>query len=521
MKKTNILSLIALLVSMGLSPQILAGSRPIKPKLVLVLVYDQFRADYLTRFEKDFLPPISKKKVGGFRYLMEKGAYYPFAQYEVLQSMTCPGHATILTGSYPRQNGIPLNDWMDRKTKKFVYCAEDPEFGVSPKNLVGSTVGDELKLISPQSRVVGLALKDRSAIMLGGHAADGAFWFDKKEHRWTTSGYYPKPPTWLEAYNKPIMAQKDKKNKWVPQFTKHKFFHEDKNNTNEALSTPYGGRLTLDMAKKLIKEYKLGQRHETDILAVSFSAHDLAGHRYGATSPEMEEMTRSEDVDLSELLNDLNTSLIGGLNSVLVVLTADHGVAPSNAESQRAKLDNGSLNAEALVTKLNQFYVEKYALESGKALVLSGEHLNFYYDKELISQLKLKESEVFTQGQEFLLKEPGVQAVYVGKDVDKSKSSVLLMDQQFLKTYISEKNGDLILVPKPFWFQESPHTTTHMTGYSYDRFVPLILMGPSVKSGEYSKFVNVVDLAPTLGFILGTVPPALSEGKVLKDALQH
>mgnify|MGYP001311874517 CR=1 FL=1 len=462
-----------------------ASLSPIKPKLVLVLVYDQFRADFLTRFEKDFLPPIKQKKVGGFRYLMEKGAYFPFAEYEILQAMTCPGHAMILTGSYPKQNGISLNSWYDRNTQKSMYCVEDAEFGFSPKKLIGTTVGDELKLISPQSRVVGVALKDRSAIMLAGHGADGAFWFDTASHEWVTSGYYPKPPTWLQEFNKPIKIQKDKVFKWTPKYSKHKFVHEEKKSSKEALSSPYGGELTLEMAKKLIKEYKLGQRQETDILAISFSTHDIAGHRFGPMSPEMDELTRVEDVQLSDLLNELNTHLIGGLNSVLVVLTADHGVAPTIEDSRKIKLDAGTLSNEQLISKLNSFYREKYSsIEANAKMVVSAESLNFYFNTDLIRQLKLDDAQILQQGRDFLMAEPGVQAVVVGKDVDNSSNSVLLMEKQIKKSVLVKKNGDLIVIPKPFWFEESKVITTHMTGYSYDRMVPLILMGPSVKTGR-------------------------------------
>ena len=204
-----------------------------KPKLIVVLIIDQFRADYLTRFKERFLPAQNKKgAIGGFNYLISNGAYFPYAQYEILQAMTGPGHASLLTGSYPYQSGIPINDWYDSQSGKNMYCVEDEASpivglkensdlkkirGMSPKNLIGTTVGDELKNAGYPSKVISIALKDRAAILLGGHRADLALWFDPSSFQWVSSKYYlPEDhlPTWVTTLNEEIKIKKSPIKVW-------------------------------------------------------------------------------------------------------------------------------------------------------------------------------------------------------------------------------------------------------------------------------------------------------------------
>ncbi|MGZ3687882.1 MAG: alkaline phosphatase family protein, partial [Bdellovibrionota bacterium] len=326
------------------------GAGTPRPKLIFMIVIDQFRADYLTRFEKRFLPPRSQGgDVGGFRYLMTQGAYYPFAQYDLLQSMTCPGHATVLTGAYPYQAGIPANDWFDPETLQRVYCAEDPtqatvgaettdpHLGTSPKNLIADTVGDELKNAGIPSRVVTVALKDRAAIMMGGHRADLALWMDPGSHHWVSSKFYlpdGKLPGWVVHLNETLDQHKGEAITWDypgpgSGLSTEKYFpHKADFGTRESMAMPLGVDLTETAAERAFEAFKLGQGAGTDLFAVSFSSHDYVGHQFGPNSREMEEMTVAEDFAISQLLNMVREKVPGGLKNTVVILTGDHGIPP-------------------------------------------------------------------------------------------------------------------------------------------------------------------------------------------------
>lgn len=340
-----------------------------KSKLIVVLIIDQFRADYLTRFKERFLPAKNTNgTLGGFNYLISNGAYFPYAQYDVLQSMTGPGHSTLLSGSYPYQSGIPLNDWYDSKLRENIYCVGDKDSpivgladnkgypGMSPKNFIGSTVGDELKNAGYPSKVISIALKDRAAILMGGHRADLSLWFDPKSFQWISSKYYLPDgnlPSWVTKLNEEVKIKKNPTKVWSAKlqetiksyFSTTSTYPNDKKiigkigpNFNhgiaacspEELSSPYGTELTAQAALRAIDFYELGKNKTPDLLAVSFSSHDYVGHAFGPNSKEIEDMTVSEDRVISTFLNALKNKIPGGLNEVVVVLSADHGVAPNS-----------------------------------------------------------------------------------------------------------------------------------------------------------------------------------------------
>ncbi|GIL18440.1 MAG: alkaline phosphatase family protein [Oligoflexia bacterium] len=492
-----------------------------KPKLLLVLVYDQFRADYLYRFKDQFLPAKSGGKIGGFRYLMENGAYFPNAEYEVLQCMTCPGHAMILTGSYPYQNKIPLNDFFDRKKNSLVYCTFDDEYAHSPRMLQGSTVGDELKLISPQSKVFALALKDRSGIMLGGKTANLALWMNQKEMKWETSGYYLKSKpdlSWIDQLNKSAKYKKGAQYLWQAQYSKHKFNIVADTNSGEFFGTPFGGEMTTQAALATLEANKLGQGNQTDILAISFSNHDMAGHRYGPNSPEMEEMTLAEDRQLSELLTQINKKIPGGLNSVVIALTADHGVAPMVEYSKSLGLDAGRIDQKSVLEKLNAKLDEQFG-KGKKPLALTYKSLNFYIDREEAQQRKLNITEIEKAMKAELLATEGVAHVFTRSEYLAGQHLPANLGKQIAKNYIPDISGDVVVVPKPFWHEVATPPVNHLTGYTYDRTVPLLIVGAAVKGGVYPQNVHVVDLAPTLATLIGTLAPSLSEGRVLHEIL--
>ena len=510
------------------------------PKLVLVLVIDQFRADYLTRFESRFLPETAKNgQVGGFKYLMSKGAYFPFAQYDVLQNMTGPGHAMILSGSYPYRMGIPINDWYGGTGDSKTYCVLDKDNpqvggtpdapGMSPKNFLGTTVGDELKNAGYHSQVVTVALKDRAAILMGGHRADIAVWFDPKAFAWVSSKFYltqGKLPLWMQELNKEIQNTKGKDVHWIASgastglmvATDQEFSHNAVVGSKEAMSYPSGGAMTVQAAEHALKAYDLGKGKSTDILAVSFSSHDYLGHMYGPNSQEMEEMTVAEDRDISQLLNSVSKRVPGGLKDVLVVLTADHGIPPHPQYLKSTTLNGGRIDSDEAVQRVEKRLEDAYGKPESGRWIPAHVDLNYYINWAAVKEKKLNPETVENEIKDELLKTPGTALAFSKSDYFSGHLPPGLYKEQILHGYFPGRSGDVVVIPR-IYYTDDTYPVSHMTGYAYDRTVPLVIAGPHIKRGVYSEHAAVIDLAPTLSFLLGVLPPTLSEGQVLSQII--
>ena len=524
-----------------------------RPKLVIALVVDQFRADYLLRFEKRFAPARGKNgAVGGYEYLMSQGAYFPMAEYDIMQSMTCPGHATILTGAYPYLAGIPINGWYDTAHGHYEYCAEDSTYttvgapnrdhvGTAPTLLNATTVGDELKNAGFPSRVVAIALKDRAAIMLGGHRADLAFWMDGHERAWVSSTFYlpdHKLPPWLEALNREIKPKAGEKIRWEapgegsgysdPDYRPAEdtakigkaFPHELDASDRNVLAFPYGMELTEQAAERAFDAYKLGKGAAPDMLAISFSSHDYIGHAFGPNSREAEEMTIHEDQLIAKLLNHVRKSLPGGLHDVVITLTGDHGSPPDPVWAKAHHIDAGSINEKAVSDGLEKLLSEKFG-EPGKGekWVPMYHDLAFYVNRKAVTARMAKLSDVLSSIRDYLLTQQGIAYAVTLQDYEARKLPPGLHGEQFMHTYYPGRSGDVVAIPKPFWMIDGGDAVTHMTGYNYDRMVPLILAGPGLRAAVQPGHARVIDLAPTLSYLLGVLPPSLSEGRVLTEAL--
>ncbi|MDQ3232953.1 MAG: alkaline phosphatase family protein, partial [Pseudobdellovibrionaceae bacterium] len=327
-----------------------------KPKLIVTLVVDQFRADQIARFQKRFAPPLGPQgEPGGFRYLTEYGAYYPFAEFDLLQNMTCPGHATILSGAYAYQHGIPVNIWYDARTQKSQYCVEDSDSplvgladanskrGISPKHFRGTTLGDELKNSGYPSRVITIALKDRAAVLLGGKRADLAVWLDKESQTWVSSRYYlpnGKLPDWVQSLNASLQTRGETLTWDAPKglgsgtsWTSNQhvvasktteamgrdFPHQVSSHNAQSSNFPEGTVWTVNTAIQALQTLKLGQGPEPDLLAVSFSNHDGLSHSFGPNSRELEELMLVEDREIARLLAAIKKAV--GLDQSIIVLT--------------------------------------------------------------------------------------------------------------------------------------------------------------------------------------------------------
>ncbi len=507
-----------------------------RPKLIVTLVIDQFRPDYISRFEKKLLPALQKNgEAGGLLYLTTQGAYFPQGQYDLLQCMTGPGHATILTGAYPYQHGIPLNDWFDRKASKRVYCVEDPSallvglektpaMGASPRNLRVTTLGDELKNAYPQTRVVSIALKDRSAILMGGHRADLALWFDSGSLRWITSRFYISQgglPGWVAALNASLAPRLGKPAEWkTPQFT-----HASTWGKYEALASPAGLELTADAAIRALEELKLGQRANSDapdLLSVSFSSHDYVGHQYGPYSPEIEEMTIQDDRATSKLINAVRKKIPGGLKDVWFVFTSDHGIPPIPEELAKNRVPSGRLLEQEIASAIDQRLNREFGkAPSGKWVSFYTDY-NFYFDPRAMQEHARERETIERAAKEVASAFEGVSHAFTRSDYQKRLLPPAMFERKILKTYLDDRSGNLILITRPAIQPGGPPSTTHFTAYSYDSTVPIAFVGAPFKksASPRTEKAEVVDIAPTLSFVLGLVPPSGSEGRVLGEALR-
>ena len=471
-----------------------------KPRLVLILVVDQFRADFFTRLENKFLPEGTDKNPGGFQYLISKGAYFPSAEYKVMAAMTCPGHATISTGAYPALTGISLNDWYDRKLKKNVGCVEDEKDGVSPRRLLTSTIGDELKIISKDSKVFSMALKDRSAVMLGGHHANFAFWFGKKG--WQTSTYYAdETPKWVEELNKKIF-ENELKGKAESEF-------------KEVYTTPAGIDWTVKLALETLKTQNLGADEATDILALSFSTHDMAGHKYGPLSPQVEAVTLAVDQGISKILQAI-VNKSGSLKNVTIVLTGDHGIPPSVEQTQVAKIASGKLDGLEFYQKVGTALNKKFGKPSVE-WIAAGNSLNYYINPDALAERKISKEIAEQEIKQVALGLDGVANVFTTTEFSSGVNMNPFYKQGIINQFNPLTEGDVVIIPQPFFMGKDENFVTHITGYSYDRYVPLVLVGNKIKPGVYSQSVEMIDLAPTLSFIMRQIPPAKSSGRVLHE----
>jgi predicted AlkP superfamily pyrophosphatase or phosphodiesterase len=482
-----------------ISSNVLATSWPAaRPKLIVFIVIDQFRADYLSRFENRF-------SEDGFKALMKEGAYFPYGEYDVLQSMTGPGHATVLTGAYPYQMGIPINDWYDQETHRPTYCVFDATSpivganspGVSPRNLVGSTLGDELKNAGYPSHVVSLALKDRAAVLLGGHRADLAFWFDNTANHWVSSHYYlkdDKTPKWMDSLNSTVVKK-------CP------------------LEETCGTLMTVAAFKAALTEYKMGHSGATDLIAVSFSSHDYAGHIFGPNAPEMEDMTISEDQAVSTIRKAVRAE-VGSLKDVVFVLTGDHGVAPSPRYLEKTGIETGRIDEATLISEMEADLKRKFGKAKNGKWIAYATDFNFYLDEQNIAASKADLAKVEAAMKSVLLTKSYFAQVFTRDDVEKHLLPPLQFERQINKTDYKGRSGHVIGIQKPFYVNESHNNANHMTGYTYDRTVPILFSGLGIKHGVHSEKTEVIDIAPTLSYLSGVVPPALSEGRVLGQILK-
>lgn len=530
------------------------------PKLAVVLVVDQFRYDYLLRFREQYLPARTPSgQVGGFRFLMEQGAHFTDARYNHYPLFTGPGHAVVLTGANPAMTGIAGNEWFDRATGEEVYCAADPAyqwvggspagklFGTSPANLGATTIGDQLKMATRgKARVVSISLKDRAAIFLGGRMADEVVWYDKRTGRWVTSTYYAADrhlPAWTEEKSSGGFVPSLVGKSWTP-FSERTVTGEPRPSMAVAAAdagtpgagfqhrlgdtagpkfydaltvTPFGNDLTLRAARAAVRSEHLGAGTATDLLAINLSSNDYVGHAYGPDSPEVADMCLRTDLQLAEFFRFLDGAVPGGLDRVLLVLTADHGVAPVPEEARQRKLDAGRIPFAAITQAANAALARQF----GEGEWVTGfTEPALYLKASTLVERKVAPRDAEEVAARALEAVPGVLAAYTRSQILEGRLPDTPITRMVVNGYSRAVGGDVVVVPKPFWFlEDSVRATGHGTPYAYDTHVPLLLHGPGVQPGLYSRSVHLIDLAPTLAALLGTELPSGCEGQTLSEAV--
>ena len=514
-----------IVLAMYLVPGIMyQGFAQTQPKLVVGIVVDQMRYDYLYRFSE-------KYGNGGFKRLLKEGFLCKNAQYNYVPTYTGPGHASIYTGTTPAIHGIAGNDWYDKKTKKEVYCTQDKNVQsvgsagdaglMSPANLDATTIGDELKIeTNNKAKVVAVSLKDRSSILPAGHAADGAYWFDGSTGGFITSTFYRNDlPKWLLDFNDKKLPKQYLDKGWntllpIDKYTeslpddnayekapnkkdKPVFPYDfkaqvDKNNFDIIRSTPFGNSLTKDLAIAAIAGEGLGTNAVCDMLCVSFSSTDYVGHSFGPKSIELEDTYIRLDKDLEALFTYLDTKI--GKGKYTLFLTADHGATEVPAYLQSEKINAGYVNGKDISRKLKKELFKEYA----DSLVMKYTNQQVYLNDSVILARKLDKFTIEKFCVRVLLSLDEVSDALCGEQLQLQTQNDLLFKALIQRGYHNKRSGDVLVSYKPGFIDYDKTGTTHGTSFSYDTHVPLLFYGNGIKAGNTLRPVYITDIASTI-----------------------
>lgn len=514
------------------------------PKLVIGIVVDQMRYDYLTRFE-------SKFSANGFKRLMNEGYNCKNHHFNYVPTYTGPGHASVFTGTSPMNHGIISNYWYDKFSDSSVYCASDSSVqavGVvsdkekmSPRRMKTTSVADQLRLHTQnESKVIGISLKDRGAILPAGHSANAAYWFRGKDAgKFITSTYYRNElPKWVKKFNTTTDTYLREWQTFLP-ISDYKESGPDDTNYEEAFkgmettifpydlkalakknggydilkATPFGNEMTTDFAIAAIKNEYLGVDHVTDFLTLSYSSTDYVGHQFGVNSVEVEDTYIRLDKDLERLFNYLDTNV--GNGAYTIFLTADHGAVnvPNYLKSQR--IPAGYFNKKTFKANVKQLLSKRFGVGE---LVKNISNNQIFLNREKIRAKGLD----LTVIQEFL-----VQEIVLFTHIDKAYSAKTLSTTQFVSGvealvqngFHQKHSGDVVFVLEPAVISYPEKGSTHGSSFSYDTHVPLLFYGTGIQNGETLDRTEVIDIAPTISSLLGISFPNGCTGEPIQAVL--
>jgi predicted AlkP superfamily pyrophosphatase or phosphodiesterase len=509
------------------------------PRLVVVVAVDQLPADYLDRFRPWFGP-------GGFTRFLGGGAVYPRARYEHVTTETCPGHAVMLTGSYATVNGIVANQWYDPVQGRPVYCADDGSVtlvgarggGRSPRRLLGATVGDLLELATAgRSRTVTVSAKDRSAIMLGGHRADAAYWI--VDTLFVTSSWYRRDlPAWVQSVNRSGAVSRFFGTRWdrvLPASAYAGMGPDDVPAEAEVEGmgrvfphrivdldgfdhSPMADEVVADFAMRAVREEGMGRDSIPDLLAIGFSATDRIGHLYGPDSHEIMDQMIRLDRTLARLFAFLDR--VVGPGRTLIVLTADHGVAPLPEKLADGRPEGAHrLDPAVLDSAVSLALTDRFGRPAGGGWVAYDEAPLLYLSRTALAARKVGLDEAERVAQAALLAVPGVHDAVTGIELTWHRASGVETD--VTRSYYPARGADLYYFLDPYWLATRDSTGTgHGSRWRYDQEVPLLWYGPGVRPGVRGEPAAVADLAPTLSRLLGLPTPGGAQGRVLSEMLR-
>ena len=532
-----------LTLTLLLSVSVASTQTPAQPKLVVGIVVDQMSYEFLYRYSEQY-------SANGFKRLLKEGYSCENTHYSYIPTYTGPGHASIYTGSVPAINGVVSNDWYNEATKQSVYVTQDPTVTAvgalsgnqqSPRNMLTTTVTDMLQLSNQQeSKVIGIALKDRGAILPAGHTADAAYWYDGAANAWVTSSYYMETlPAWVQSFNNQKQAENMMNKNWnlflpassyksatadsvswetvyigeeSPKFPHYMNFT---GNSESIKATPFGNTLTANFAKAAIENEKLGADAITDFLCVSFSSTDYVGHAYGPHSMEVMDTYLRLDRDLAELLTYLDTKV--GKGNYLLFLTADHGVSPTPQYMQSLNIPAGT-TTEAIMTATMNDVLHK-ALGEGEWLKAYANQ-QIYLNDTLLAEKGKTKTDIFNILYEPLMKMEGVAYV-----LEISNLSGATLNQDVKELVINgiypKRCGDIQILFDPYWFEAyRPSGTTHGSHFSYDTHVPLVFFGWKVTPGALYRSTKVTDIAPTISAMLKISEPNGCVGTIIPEVIK-
>jgi hypothetical protein len=521
-----IFALALLAVVAGLRLPSAASAYNAHPKLVVVIVIDQFRGDYLERYHDQFGD-------SGFRFLLDHGAYFPNCNYNYANTRTAPGHSTLFTGAYSNGHGIAANEWWDQKKRQMVTSVEDDDTklvgiagdkpGASPHNLQADTLGDELKLATQsKSRVFGVSLKDRGAVLPAGFSGDGAYWIDQKSGSWVTSTYYRNDlPKWVQDFNSTRPAKYwDQEWKDAQGAVLRSTAHRRGKDGSEAGfyevigSTSFGNDYEFEFAKELMVYENVGRGPATDLLSISLSPNDILGHQVGPDSPEMQQMALDMDRELADFINFLGHQI--GLADVWIALSADHGVASLPDAVKKLRIPAQNLGAAKLETQINSAITAKFSPGHPMAYVKLDYPLA-WLDQEAFAAGHVRERDAEAAVGD-AMKQAGVRDYYTKSQLAMGEVPNTPMGRKYLNSYSPE--GSWYVMGVPDLYTVGPASgTDHTSPYTYDTHVPLAFYGMPFQAGTYRTSVEPVDLAATLASLLGINAPTHSVGRVLTEAL--
>jgi predicted AlkP superfamily pyrophosphatase or phosphodiesterase len=557
-KPTGIFNLFVLsLCFLLLSPQIswAEGKATTKPKLVLQITVDQFRGDLPTRY-------LDRLGQGGLRYLLEQGTYYTNAHYRHANTETAVGHATLFTGADPAIHGLVGNEWINPSTGESVYNTEDdrhhligkspkPHQGVSPRNLLASTIGDELVVSNAgQSRVFSVSIKDRGAIIPGGHAGK-AFWYSKSSGEFVTSTYYyDEYPEWVKKWNETKPADQYRGKTWellndrstylagemddrpyeanLPPLGRT-FPHQFGDNKYLYLIlslTPVGDELTLDFTKTLVENENIGQGDHVDFLAVSFSSTDYIGHLFGPSSLESEDNILRLDHTLAELFKFIDKKV--GLKNTLIVLSADHGAPEAPEYMTSLGMEAGRFDFTYFREQgpLNKVLKKRFGRDD---LIATHSHPYLYLNLDAIAEAKLDIKEVEHFIAEEVMKIPGIAFAQTRSDLLEGRISNSPLQIQIRRNFHPTRSGNIHMIQEQYWFLHSTDEAAkmglgaiaaiHGSPWVYDTYVPIFFAGHNVRAQTIARPVAPSDIAATLASYLNIKFPSGSIGNPLEEVL--